>query len=84
LDDTRMTCPDADLIKREFANAGRLLQHACRRALQLLGQETDKSVMLADLEETIAEHKTLWLARNRPGGLADSLKRFEALRKAYL
>jgi len=78
-----MHCADADLIKREFANAGRLLRHACRRALQLLGQETDNAAMRADLEEAIAEHKALWLARNRPGGLDDSLKYFDALRKAY-
>jgi len=83
LDDARMTCPDGELIKREFANAGRLLQHACRRALQLLGEETDQSAMLADLEVTIEEHTALWLARNRPGGLEDSLKRFDALREAY-
>ncbi|MEJ5310029.1 MAG: glycoside hydrolase family 20 zincin-like fold domain-containing protein [Anaerolineae bacterium] len=79
----QMRCADADLVKREFANAGRLLRHACRRALQLLGQETDNVAMRADLEEAIAEHKALWLARNRPGGLADSLKHFDALRKAY-
>ncbi len=83
LADVQMRCADADLIKREFANAGRLLRHACRRAQQLLRQETDNTAMLADLEAAIAEHKALWLARNRPGGLADSLKHFDALRKAY-
>ena len=64
-------------------SAGRLLRHACRRALQLLGQETDNAAMLADLEEAIAEHKALWLARNRPGGLEHSLARFDPLRKTY-
>ncbi|MGC9396785.1 MAG: glycoside hydrolase family 20 zincin-like fold domain-containing protein [Anaerolineae bacterium] len=83
LSDVQMHRPDADIIKREFASAGRLLRHACRRALQLLGQETDTAAMLVDLEEAIAEHKALWLARNRPGGLEDSLARFEPLRKAY-
>ncbi len=83
LSDVQMQCPDADLVKREFANAGRLLRHACRRALQLLGQETDNAAMRADLEEAIAEHKALWLARNRPGGLADSLKHFDALQNVY-
>jgi hexosaminidase len=83
LSDVQMHRPDADLIKREFASAGRLLRHACRRALQLLDQETDKAAMLADLEEAIAEYRALWLARNRPGGLEDSLKRFEPLRRAY-
>jgi hexosaminidase len=79
----QMHCPDTDLIKREFVNAGRLLCHACCRAQQLLGQKMDNAAMLTDLEEAIAEHKALWLARNRPGGLEDSLKRFDPLRKAY-
>ncbi|MBN2392904.1 MAG: family 20 glycosylhydrolase [Anaerolineae bacterium] len=83
LSDVQMHRPDADVVKREFASAGRLLRHACRRALQLLGQETHTAAMLADLEEAIAEHKALWLARNRPGGLEDSLARFEPLREAY-
>ncbi len=84
LDDTHMTCPDADLVKREFINAGRLLKHACCRALQLLGEGEDNATLRADLEAAIAEHTALWLARNRPGGLADSLKHFDALRKAYM
>lgn len=78
-----LASPDADLVRREFANAGRLLRHACRRLLYLLGQETDIPAMRADLEGAIAEHKTLWLARNRPGGLEHSLTRFDSLRKAY-
>ncbi len=42
-----------------------------------------KAELLADLEEAIAEHKALWLARNRPGGLELSLKRFDGLLAAY-
>jgi hypothetical protein len=83
LSGVQLHSPDADLVKREFANAGRLLRHACRRAQQILGQATDNAAMRADLEEAIAEHTALWLARNRPGGLEDSLKRFDALRQAY-
>ncbi len=83
LGEARMACPDAELIKREFVNAGRLLRHACRRAQQLLGASEDTAALRADLEAAIEEHTALWLARNRPGGLKDSLKRFEALRQAY-
>jgi len=39
---------------------------------------------LADeLEGIIAEFKLLWLIRNRPGGLADSVARFEKILKFY-
>jgi hypothetical protein len=31
--------------------------------------------MAQDLREIIEEHKRLWLARNRPGGLSDSVLR---------
>lgn len=86
LDEAEMGRADADLVKREFANAARLLQHACRRALQLGEAEEKpalKAALLEDLEAAIAEHKALWLARNRPGGLEDSLARFEGLLDAY-
>jgi hypothetical protein len=36
-----------------------------------------------DLENYIPQYKQLWLARNRPGGLADSAARFETAREAY-
>lgn len=86
LEDAAMQRPDADLIKREYASAARLLRHGCRRALQrLAGDDTAalKAELLADLEETIDEYKSLWLARNRPGGLQDSLAHFDSLLAAY-
>ena len=83
LQQVEMGRPDAELIKREYANAGRLLRHACRRALQLMGEGEDSATLLVDLEEAIEEHKALWLARNRPGGLDDSLSYFAPLLEAY-
>jgi hypothetical protein len=32
-------------------------------------------VLLADYARLLGEHERLWLARNRPGGLDDSLRR---------
>ena len=64
----RMQRADADLIRDEFANAGRMLRYACDRGL---GKP-------AGMREIIGEHRRLWLARNRPGGLADSLRVLEA------
>ena len=37
-----------------------------------------------DLREIMIEYQNLWLARNRPGGLVDSLARFEKTRQDYL
>jgi hypothetical protein len=34
--------------------------------------------LVAWLNEIIAEHRRLWLARNRPGGLRDSCAQLEA------
>lgn len=86
LDTVDLRSPDAALVKREYANAGRLLQHACRRALQRIRQDASaarKQELLADLEEAIAEHKALWSARNRVGGLRESLAHFDPLLAAY-
>ncbi len=83
LPDINMDCPDAELVKREFANAGHLIRQACRRALHLIKQREDERSLLEDLEAAIQEHKALWLARNRPGGLNDSLAHFDNLRIAY-
>jgi hexosaminidase len=56
----QMQRPDAALIKSEFANAARLLLAAC---------EPER----IDSKAIVDEHRRLWLARNRPGGLDDSL-----------
>jgi hexosaminidase len=86
LPEAEMARPDADLIKREYQNTARLLRHACRRVIQLIEGDEDEALnaeLLADLEEIIAEHKALWLARNRPGGLDKSLARFDSLLAVY-
>lgn len=71
----RMACPDADLVADEFMNAGRMLVAACDRGCRL---------PVGGLNTIIAEHRRLWLARNRPGGLADSLRNLELRRKELL
>jgi len=84
LDSARSARPDADLIGDEFRLCADLLRHACRRALFLLGDFSDTpAALLADLDALAQRHRQLWLARSRPGGLADSLARFEPARLAY-
>ncbi len=83
LDEAQMERRDAALIKREFENAARLLRHACQHALWQMEDTGDPTALAADLEAAIEEYKKLWLTRNRPGGLQDSLARFDRLRPAY-
>jgi len=73
LANARMTRPDAALVQAEYRQAARMLQHACRRVLQ-----ENPAALKTDLQEIIVEHQRLWLARNRPGGLPDSVRRLEA------
>ncbi len=78
LDRARMDRADADLIKHELRNAADMLRHACRRGRWLLDRGCDSPPAMAqELRGIIEEHKRLWLARNRPGGLSDSTLRLE-------
>lgn len=83
LAEARMDRPDAGLIIEEYANTARLLRSACDYAQALLeGRLADSRVMARAHEElrfAIGEYRRLWMRRNRPGGLADSVRRLERL-----
>lgn len=92
LSQARIARPDAELIADEFRNAAALLQHACR--LGIAGLQTGsggiasipvetRRALASELEEIIAEYRRLWLSRNRPGGLTDSVGRMERLLAMY-
>ena len=75
----RIDRPDASLLADEIRNAAAMLRFACHHGRWRLGVETMTSgALAARLREIIVEHRRLWLARNRPGGLADSCARLEA------
>ena len=79
-----MSCIDGDLIASEFRFAADLLRHACRRGRFLLDRTSlDPQLMAKELERLTAEHQRVWLARNRPGGLADSAARLTNAQLAY-
>jgi hypothetical protein len=69
---------DADLIQREFLFALSLMRYGVQRIAASLGSEKDKRALLTslrpDARRLVAEHKRVWLARNRHGGLNDSVK----------
>jgi hypothetical protein len=88
---SRSAREDAALVVDEVAAAAALVDLLCRDAqARLAGDGTLPSVPAAarrafagELGDLVDRHRSLWLARNRPGGLADSCRRLEALRDSY-
>jgi hypothetical protein len=60
------------LIADEFENAAKMLLLGVSIGRDRLGLPPGRIVYLDGI---VAEHCRLWLARNRPGGLGDSVKR---------
>jgi hypothetical protein len=84
LGDARSTSPDADLTNREFRFSAHTLRHACYRMLSAFGiEEKSKDELGSDMDDIMREHEAVWLARNRPGGLADSMERFQRSKMDY-
>lgn len=75
--------PDAELIIDELSLTIQLLELACKRALMLMEPEkgNQNTSLLHEVNEIIAEFSRLWLLRNRPGGLADSIQHFQIIRE---
>jgi hypothetical protein len=80
---------ERELVRRELRWVAGLLRLACRlgRArlaagrtvpVEALAGET-RAALLAELAPLLAEHREVWLARNRPGGRVDSVARLERL-----
>jgi hypothetical protein len=74
----RMERPDASLVVKEIAWVIRCLALAARLGLvRLRDPQADPSRLAQEVRERIAEHRTLWLRRSRPGGLAESCRWLE-------
>ena len=94
---TRMRGSEASLVRREYENAARLSRHACRLGeLKIAlaeqsvsatrrGELADEADALAeDMRQILAEHRVIWLARNRVGGLEEgSGKHFQKMIEDY-
>ncbi|MBZ0284841.1 MAG: family 20 glycosylhydrolase [Anaerolineae bacterium] len=75
---------DHELIKQEFQQAANLLKHAARRLLMFQEVGDDTPATLQDeLKSLVAQQQANWMERNRVGGLADSLKKFDLILKEY-
>jgi hexosaminidase len=84
LDSSTMQRDDQTLIRDEFLHAAQMLRHAAHRQLLLHGVcEKNAGQLMSELKGLMERHRTLWLARNRSGGLIDSLARFEPLSDDY-
>ncbi len=80
----RLARPDAALLARELAQTARLLRHACMRGLYMHAPDAGAArALAADMREIIEEYRAVWLARNRPGGLGDSVARLERAMRDY-
>ncbi len=85
----QMSCPDADIIQKEYALVIRMLKHACHRGLLAqssdpLESESIRSELKDDMHTLLSDFEQVWLARNRPGGLVDSVACLERIRQDYL
>jgi len=76
MDEAQPDRPDADVILEEFYNTAAMIRHACRKGRWKLDANSENpQELIDDLEQIIETHRTCWLARNRAGGLEDSVKR---------
>ena len=77
-------CVDAGVVRQELTAAARLARHGAYRLLARAGGPAPPPATLrADLSEAIELQSAAWLARSRPGGLADSLARVRATLAEY-
>jgi hexosaminidase len=85
LEDNHMNGTEGRLVFREYANTIRLMRHACRRGLLALEGDDlkERHHLHNDLYEILDEYTWIWLQRNRPGGLGDSLDRFNMAMEDY-
>jgi len=78
LSGARLVDDDAGLVLDEFRNAARMLRHACDRGILIRRSELEKAEHRAslglDMRAILEQHQHLWRARNREGGLVDSVR----------
>ncbi|GAB4562378.1 MAG: hypothetical protein Kow0047_10450 [Anaerolineae bacterium] len=92
LGQAQMARPDAALIQEEFRLAASLLKHGCRLGVARLQAEggeisaipeSTRRALADELRQLIQAYRSVWLQRNRPGGLSDSVARLERLLALY-
>ncbi|GHO78477.1 hypothetical protein KSD_62480 [Ktedonobacter sp. SOSP1-85] len=77
----RLQAPDAALIVQEYELVCRLMHHASLR-VQLAHDPTNANLLeraRKDVQSLLGDFRQVWLARNREGGLADSIVPLEKM-----
>jgi hexosaminidase len=87
LESARMERDDAGITRDEFANAARMMLHACERGTAMLQGTIDstekRDELASEMRTILGEHRRLWSARNRVGGMQDSESVFEQRLREY-
>ena len=88
----RMACLDHVTVEAELRHAANMLHHACALS-QAQWQGEDGSLqgigsasltrLASSLKDIQAEHRRLWVIRNRPGGLSESVGHLTELLAMY-
>lgn len=91
-EEAQMHCTDAVVVKAELQQAVALTLHACKLGMARLDArggsiaaipEDQRQALKQELEQLIENHKTIWLMRNRVGGLEDSAEKMGQLLEYY-
>jgi hexosaminidase len=87
LEGARMDRDDAGTTHDEFANAARMMLHACQRGTAMhegtIDSAEKRDELASGMRTILGEHRRLWSARNRVGGLQDSESVLEERLKEY-
>ena len=88
----RMARADAELVVREWRLSAAMVGHACSLGAARLRSgkgeieripSADRRLLAEELDEVMTEYRSIWIERNRPGGLDDSVGRMERLGARY-
>jgi hypothetical protein len=76
--------PADPLVVPEYTLAIRMWRHGCKRLLVTQdSQAFTRKEMADEMRSIMQDFRERWLARNRPGGLDDSLVRMQRLLDEY-
>lgn len=78
-------CDDSTVLLRELANVSRMIEHSAELGMLYIESKRIRpsKEAYAQWKSIMEEHKSLWLERNRQGGLAQSMISMENLLEKY-
>lgn len=76
----KSTGDERELLKGEINNAIGMASLGMSKLRKRRGQKIENKTLRQDLARIINNHQSLWLSRNRPGGLRESTERLSKLK----